>query len=412
MINRIKKNLPSKLLKSSIYLMFLQLFTMIAPLVSFPYLTRVMSIDSFGVLMMWFSFHAIGVLVVDFGFNLSATYKVAKSNGDKNEVGRLFYSVTVIKLGIAIIVALLILPYMIYNDLNSVTFSIVTLSVLLQSLSPIWIFQGIENMKAITIYMAISKLLYVTSVLLFIDSGSEMYEILFYYSLSNFSFLVMSLFYLKKLGYSPKRVGIEYMTMVFKDSSSYFYSRAAVSIYTSSSVLIIGYYGGASQAGIYSSSEKIYNAIKGLVNSFSRALFPYLTKTKDYQLLVKSTLTLFLLSIPCVIVCSLFSEQILDFVYGEGYGSGNLVFMVFLIGISINIVSVNFGYPAFSALRRVDLANKSVILASIFQVSYLLLLYIFLDINALYVSVGIVMTEIIALIYRLYYYFKLRKENE
>ena len=98
MIRKLKKISSHSVARNSIALFALQFVSMVAPLIVFPYLSRVLGIDGFGIIMLVLSASAIGLVITDYGFNLSATYKISKNREDIDYVSQLIGAIFFIKL--------------------------------------------------------------------------------------------------------------------------------------------------------------------------------------------------------------------------------------------------------------------------------------------------------------------------
>ncbi|HFT9206809.1 TPA: O100 family O-antigen flippase, partial [Escherichia coli] len=165
--------------------------------------------------------------------------------------------------------------------------------------------------------------------------------------------------------------------------------------------LIVGAASGVVQAGLYSSAEKLYQAGQNLTSPISQALYPYVARTGNKNILFK---TILLLLIPMILGCSIcfiYAAEIIKLIYGASFVNAQHVLRIFLIISIITFVSINLGYPAFAAMGRVNLANYTVMLGGIVQVLLLAILYTINSINAVNVALSVLTTEIIVLAVRI-----------
>ena len=154
----------------------LQGLNYILPLLTLPYLVRVLGAEKFGLIA--FATAVVGYFIVltDYGFNFSATREVANYRDDKNKLVEIFSSVMIIKVSL-LLISFIILLFLIFffekigNDalLYVLTFG----SVVGQVLFPVWFFQGVERMKYITIINIISKTIFTVAIFLLVKQTSD-----------------------------------------------------------------------------------------------------------------------------------------------------------------------------------------------------------------------------------------------
>ena len=87
-----------QLLSNFLSLTTLQAFTYILPLITLPYLVRVLGTEKFGLVMFAQAFIIFFNIFVDYGFNLSATREVSVNRDNKNKLTEIYSSVISIKL--------------------------------------------------------------------------------------------------------------------------------------------------------------------------------------------------------------------------------------------------------------------------------------------------------------------------
>ena len=153
LIRRLKTLLSSKdgkvLFSNFSYLFLLQIAGYVFPLLTLPYLARVIGVDNFGriafasAIMVWIQ------TVADWGFNYTATRDVAKNRENKEKVSEIFSNVlwarcTLVLLSfIVLLILLCIVPQ--FRD-NSEVILVTFLMIPGHVLFPDWFFQAIERM--------------------------------------------------------------------------------------------------------------------------------------------------------------------------------------------------------------------------------------------------------------------------
>ena len=137
------------------YLSLLQVAGYVFPLISMPYLARVIGADGFGKIAFASAIVVWIQTISDWGFNLTATRDVAQNRDNKELVSRIFSnvlwarSVLTLLSGIILLLVVLLVPYLRENaDIIFVTFLLVPGYILF----PEWFFQAIEKMKYTTFF--------------------------------------------------------------------------------------------------------------------------------------------------------------------------------------------------------------------------------------------------------------------
>lgn len=402
--------------KNIISLFFVQFSNYLVPIIILPYLSRVVGIDGVGIISIALSLCAISFIVTDFGFTVSSTYWVSQNRDMKEKVSRYIGSVFVLKTILVFIVLLGLYVYSYFSKqaiFNSHWMLLaISMSVLFQAFQITWFFQGIEKMKNITFCVAFSKFSYLILVILVVKKPGDEVLALFSFGLSNMLSMLLGIYLYKKEGYKIIKPSFYEVTKLFKNTFSFFMSRASVGIYTSASTLIIGNFAGVQQAALYSSAEKLYQASLSMTSPISQALYPYLARTSDKKLLYKFLLIFLPIMIVGVSGCIYFSKEIITLIYGASFISAAGTLKIFLIISVISFISINFGYPAYSTINRLDIVNRSVMIGAICQLALLSYLYYIDKITANNVALSILCIEIIIMLYRVGYYFYLIKGSK
>ncbi len=402
--------------KNIFYLIFVQLANYIAPLVILPYLSRTIGIDGVGTVVIALSLCSLALIFTDFGFAVAGPYWIAKNYNKKNKLALYMGSIFILKL---IFFIIFLFVYIIFSNFISflkdqtVYFHIIILStIFFQAFQITWFFQGIEKMKNITICTVTTKITYLILVIIFVNNKGDINFTLFCFMFSNLLSATLGLYLMYKEKYYILISPPKYIWRIFKENTSFFLSRAAVSIYTSASTFLVGNYAGIQQAALYSSAEKLYQGAISLTAPVSQALYPYLAKSGDRKVLYKFIFILSPIMLFCGLICIYFSNSIIIIIYGEDFLEASSLLKVFILISIISFISINFGYPAYSTIGRLDLVNKSVILGGILQLSLIMVL-IFTDrLNANSIVISILFTEIIILLFRVLNYLNIiRKES-
>lgn len=421
MYGKFKKNTVSqdkkRLLSNFLSLSVLQIFTYALPLLTLPYLVRVLGVEKYGLVMFAQSLIVFFNILVDYGFNLSATREVSVNRDNKEKITEIFSSVMTIKL-LLLTASLLLLTIVVFSferfyadkELYFITFTLV----LGQALFPIWYFQGLERMKYITLINILSRVIFTVAIFIFIHEEGDYILVPLLNGLGVITGGIYALYLIRK-SFNQKFV-IQNLTTLkrhFKDSTDFFFSRVSVSIYTSANAIVLGLFTNNTMVGYYSIAEKLYQTIQGLYGPITQALYPYVAKEKNIKLFKKIFYSVITLNIMGVIFLFYFGESIFSFLFTQEVGEESIdVFHIFLLANLVTVPSVLIGYPLLGALGYTRFANNSVIFGSFIHFFGLSILVFFGGINIYNVVLMVVLTEFFVFTYRIFWVINKKLYNE
>ena len=148
------------------------------PLMTVPYLARVLGPEAFGQLGFSIAFIQYFVIVTEYGFNLSATQAIARHQDDAPAISRIFWTVMTCKLLLLLgAFALLVVLIALVPQLAEI--SAVLLSAYLTAvgnlLFPVWLFQGIERMGNIALCNLLARAALLPLIFLLVQSTSDVW---------------------------------------------------------------------------------------------------------------------------------------------------------------------------------------------------------------------------------------------
>ncbi len=407
MLDKIKRltNTENKrrLLSNFMSLSVLQGANYVLPLITLPYLVRVLGPEKYGLIAFAQAFIQYFNILTDYGFNLSATREISIHRNNAQRVSEIFSSVMIIKLGLLVlsfvIMSILVFSFWKFRQdwlIYYLTFGMVVGQVLF----PVWFFQGMERMKYITFLNITAKLIFTIAIFVFIRQASDYIYVpllnLFGYWVAG-ALALWIVFRDFKIGFKVP----SYSSLIhqLKEGSIMFVSTVAISLYTTSNVFLLGLFTNNVIVGFYSAAEKIVKALQGLWTPFSQAIYPifsklyYENRTKAQYMLKKILLYTGLITLAISLTGCIFAPFIIKVFFGEAFTpSVNimqiLVFIVFLIGIN-NVLGIQ-GLVAFGFAKEFTL---TVIIASI---THLILLIIFIPVfKGVGVAIATIVTETI-----------------
>ena len=378
LIQKFQKEEHKRLLSNFISLAILQGANYILPLITFPYLVRVLGVEKFGLLAFAGATIAYFGILTDYGFNLSATREVSIYRDNKEKLNEIFSSVMIIKVILMTVSFLLLLILIFSFDKFKEHYEIFLLTfgmVIGQVMFPQWFFQGMERMKYITFLNILAKIIFTIAIFVFIHKESDYWEVPLINSLGFIVAGIMALYLIMKdFKIKFKFQSFKTLKAYFIDGWHIFISNIAISLYTTSTTFILGLFTNNTIVGYYSIADKIKSAVQGLLGPISQTIYPYISKKvkenkfEGINFIRKITIYIGLFSFFLSFLLFIFAPEIIYLVAGEKYERSVLVlkiiaFLPFIIALS-NI----FGIQTMLNFNRKKAFSRILISGSVLNI--------------------------------------------
>lgn len=403
---RIKSKLKSPMAINFISLALLQGVNYLLPLLSFPFLFRVLGVERWGLVTFGYSLMQYFVMFTDFGFNLSATKYISEHRNDLQKINSYLNSAMIgrfILCGISLAILLALISYFDKFSTESIFYLLYFGIILGNVMFPMWFFQGMENMKYITVFNIVAKSLSFIPFFIFIRKPEDYIYVPIFYSIGFVLAGIVSLFIVYfKMGMKWYFTSISQISSSLKDSSAYFLARASTSLFTTSNSFLLGLVCGNTMVGYYSAAEKLYQAYNQLLSPFTGVLFPHIAKSRDVLFFKKIFYRITFTNLFCVAAALLLASYVLDIVYGTADPNILEVFRILVTACFVTIPSMLLGYPFLAAMGHPLYMNYTVMTTSVVHITGLVVLYIYGAISPITVAMMVVMSETLLILFRIW----------
>ncbi|GIK21971.1 MAG: transporter [Ignavibacteriota bacterium] len=326
------------LVKNFTSLSLLQLANYIFPVITLPYLVRVLGPEKYGVINFAAAFSAYFVIITDYGFNLSATQEISVNRNDKEKVSEIFSSVLTIKIILFFLSSgiffLIVNMFELFSN-DAGLYSIMFIGVVGIVLFPLWVYQSVEQMKYILIINVAIRSVTVVSIFLLVKVENDYLLLAVIYTITQVMTGITGLFFaIRKFDLRylfPSKVQL---LEQLKKGWNLFLSSIWINLYTTSNVFILGLFAPNSVVGYYSAADKVRIAFQGILSSMSQSVFPYVNKllAESYQKFLSFNRKLLKISVIIGIIISsslfLFAEPIVKIVLGNEYSPSVIVLRI------------------------------------------------------------------------------------
>jgi PST family polysaccharide transporter len=372
------------LVESFFSLSILNGLNILLPLISLPYILRIVGAANYGAYSYVYVLVQYLLLITSYGFNYSATKQISQNRDNPEKVNNVYNSIIACRfmlLGISIVFFWLLSSLLLKTEVDKLMFLMGVGMVIGDILNPAWLFQGMEKMRYMTIVNIISKCVFTILIFVFIRRASDyMYIILF----NSCGFLLSGLsstFIAKKqfkIHFSfPNRKDIKYQ---FKEGLELFGSTIGINFYSNVNIFILKFFVNDSVLGIYSAAEKIIIGLKLLSSPISQSLFPHMgykfmnQSPKDsLQQLKRAAKPFALILLVLSVLTFAFSEILIKLLGGKEYVEGNILIRIMSSTILLGGLNSLLGFSGLVNLNHQKDFLRGVFLAGITCITFLLI---------------------------------------
>ena len=374
-----KRLIGNPLIENFLSLTILQGINYLLPLITIPYLYNHLGAERYGLVNFAISFIQYFLIVTDFGFGLSGTRYIAENRDQKEAIDTYVNSATFSRIGICIIsfAVLLICLFLIPSLRQEKVFFLLFFGQVIGNImSPYWFFQGMEQMRFITIMTVITKILSLTPLFFVVKDSVDYFYIPLCYSIGSIGSGIICLYLMRKrFGVNFFFPKIQDIVIVTKDSANYFLSRISVSMFTNTNTFILGLVLGNTIVGYYSLADKVYQALTGIYQPLVAAIFPYMTKNKRITLFKKIFIWSNLANICLIVIVALGISDIMHILFRDVDESSVKVMHIFLFACLVALPNTLLGYPFLAALGHPNFTNYSLVGVSLMHIVIIVCLW-------------------------------------
>lgn len=299
----------------------------IFPLLTYPYVSRVLGVEKIGICNFIDSIINYFILFSMMGISITGIREIAKYKNNQTELNKTFSSLIVLNI-ISTTIMLLILVAVTYTIPqlyeHKELMYIGGLKLMSNFLLIEWFYKGLEEFKYITKRTLIVKSIYVLSIFIFIHNPKD--YILYYAILTmmiTINAIINTIHSRKFIEFSINKISIKPFVKPFISLGIYM---LLTSMYTSFNIAYLGFVSGATEVGYYTTATKLHSIILSIFTAFTGVMLPRMSsliaenKYEDFKnMFYKSVNILFGLSIPLIIFSIILSPCIIYIISGKGY---------------------------------------------------------------------------------------------
>lgn len=360
-----------KATKNTSMMYLLNIAKMIFPLVTLPYLTRVLSVDTYAIVTYEKAVMQYVQIVLAFGFVLSATKDIVNAHEDKKEIGRITGSVLEAKgiliaiTGVVLLILTLVIPILRENPLY--TF-LAFVNVAMTEMLADFLFRGIDRMEIITIRFVISKLISTLLTFVVIKNDAHVLLVPVLDILGSLVSLVLVYRQIHRLGIRITRAPIADAVMRLKESAVYFASDMATTAFGALNTLLIGIFVTKTDVSFWGVCMQLVSAVQSLYTPINNGIYPTMVRTKSRKFLKKILMIFMPIVVVGCILCLVLAEFAVTLMGGEQYRAAAPIFRLLVPVLLFSFPGMLLGWPALGPIGRAKETTTTTVITAVFQV--------------------------------------------
>ena len=333
--------------KNTLALYALQFAGYVIPLVTLPYLARVLRADGFGLLLFAQSFALWGSITFEYGFNLSASREIAQNRGNREALAATAAGVLgaklVLLIGFVMVSTVAAFTVGIFHEHpNYLIWAVV--QALAFGFSPFWYFQGTERMVGAVITEFVARALAAVSIFVLVRVPEDGWKALAALAVAGCGVvLVQTSWMYWQIGFRWFRW--QDTTGALKRGWNMFLFRGASNIYGAANAFILGLFVPPLQVGYFGGAERIAKALQGLTLPFTQAFYPHMSRLVAQDASKASRLARWTVplaggaGLAVAVAVGLVAPRAISLILGPHYGESVRVLYVFALIIPLNAIN-------------------------------------------------------------------------
>ena len=396
------------IVKNYIYNLIYQLLIIVLPLITTPYLSRVLGADGIGIYSYTISIVTYFILFGTLGVAMYGQREIAYIRDNKDKTSITFWEIVIFKF-ITMIISMIIFYIIFVNgEKYQLYYQILLLELFANIIDIGWFFQGLEEFKKTVSRNIIVKIMSIICIFIFVKTKEDLSKYILIYTLSSLIGNATLWMYLPKY---IKKIKLKELNIIrhIKPTISLFIPQIAMQIYTVLDKTMIGnILGDMNQVGNYEQSQKIIKISLLLVTALGTVMSPRIAniisnnnKEEVKEHLKRSFRFVWMLGMPITLGMIAVAGTLVTWFLGEGYSQSITLIRIgalLIMAIGLNNVSgVQYLIPA----KKQEIYTKSVIIGAIFN--FILNIFLIKPLNAEGAIIASVLVEFVILFIQLYY---------
>ncbi|MGN8844463.1 flippase [Niallia sp. HCP3S3_B10] len=392
--------------KNFIYNITYQVATLVIPLITIPYVSRILGKSGIGINAYTNSIVQYFILIGTIGISLYGSREIAYIRDNKNQLSITFWGIFSLKFITSIFSLILFFFFLMFVDSFKVIFLIQSILIIAAAIDISWLFIGLEDFKKTVVRNLLVKLLGVLCVFIFVKNPEDLWKYVFILTFSQFLGNLSLWFYLPKIVNVIKMSWNEIKKHFFP-SIVLFIPQIAIQVYVILNKTMLGIFSNVDEVGIFENADKIVKVILAIVTSMGIVMLPRVSNTfakgemnqvKDY--LYNSFNFSSYLSFPLAFGLASIAMNFAPWFFGEAFKNTGIIITIISPIIIFIAWSNVIGQQYLMPTKQVRKFTLSVLIGAI--VNFVLNLYLIRLYHAVGAAIATLIAEILVTLVQFY----------
>lgn len=343
--------------KNYLYNLSYQILVMIIPLITTPYVSRVLGTTNIGIYSYTLSITTFFILFGSLGIALYGQREIAYEQDDKKKYSYTFWEIVVLRcITMTISTLIYYFVFAVGNNDYNLYYKILIVELIGNMIDISWFFQGLEEFKKTVLRNTLVKLISLVLILTLVKKPDDLpiYFVIYVLStlLGNLSLWLYLPKYLTKVKIKDLKIFRH-----LKPTISLFIPQIAIQVYTLLDKTMIGtIISDKSEVGYYEQAQKVVKMLLTIITSLGTVMMPRIANTfasgnkeKVKEYMKKSFRMVFFFGIPLIFGLISVSDAFVPFFFGSGYEKTGTIMkvispIILFIGLS-NVTGTQYLLP-------------------------------------------------------------------
>jgi polysaccharide transporter, PST family len=350
------------IVKNAGWLGLIQILNYLIPFLTLPVVTRAFGPTVFGILATLNAYAAYISVIVQYGFDFTGVRAIARSNTDivkLSETVSTIFGAQILLGAVALAVFFVALPVIVPNGAD---YKLVGLIVLIQmfatAATPLWVFVGLEQIRSLALAQLVFRTLAAALVIFLIRAPGDLF---LYVNINCVAAVAILIVTLVVLGRHHIRWQIPMpadLLSAIRQGAYFFISKASISLYTTTTTLLVAIVLGSTAAGQFALADRIRIVAAGIIGPLNTAINPLLFRVAgrvetDEEATTQRVYFLGILTLSALISIGLFvfAPLIIRLLAGDAFHDAILLLRIIAFLPFIITLSTKFGYQTMIPLH-------------------------------------------------------------